>query len=438
MSKKETEISKTMKQIQAEINKSLTVIAKDIEKDGKKLKEAFITSLTPLGLLFKESFDFLSTNEETKAAFDEFSKGASTAFESIYPSLQPLFETALPMALELLNKIATPIIKNIDVLQPVINDLLPQLYSLIDLLISSLSNTMDNIMPILIKVIHEVIPPILQIVEKLLPPLFNILNALMPIFNTAIDLLLPILDLVFTLLDPIIDIINQALVPLLNITMQIINYAIIPMKNQIAMLKDIFSEVFEEISSTVISRFEKVKAVFQNIIDFVKNVFAGNWKDALESLKNAFTNIWDGICEAVKTPFRIVAKAINAIIKEINKFKLPDWDILGPLKGKGISIPIMIPEFASGGFPSMGQMFIAREAGPELVGTIGSRTAVANNYQIEEGIARAVTRAMNQASLGGNWIIQLVDEGGIKSETIISAAERRNRRDGRTIIPLGV
>lgn len=93
---------------------------------------------------------------------------------------------------------------------------------------------------------------------------------------------------------------------------------------------------------------------------------------------------------------------------------------------------------ASGGFPSMGQMFIAREAGPELVGTIGSRTAVANNYQIEEGIARAVTRAMSQASLGGNWIIQLVDEGGIKSETIISAAERRNRRDGRTIIPLGV
>lgn len=110
-------------------------------------------------------------------------------------------------------------------------------------------------------------------------------------------------------------------------------------------------------------------------------------------------------------------------------------------KDFGINVNINQPNIqtcASGGFPSMGQMFIAREAGPELVGTIGSRTAVANNYQIEEGIARAVTRAMSQASLGGNWIIQLVDEGGIKSETIISAAERRNRRDGRTIIPLGV
>lgn len=60
--------------------------------------------------------------------------------------------------------------------------------------------------------------------------------------------------------------------------------------------------------------------------------------------------------------------------------------------------------FASGGFPSEGQLFMAREAGPELVGTMGGRTAVANNDQIvsgiREGVFDAVLAAMSQS--GGN------------------------------------
>ena len=55
-------------------------------------------------------------------------------------------------------------------------------------------------------------------------------------------------------------------------------------------------------------------------------------------------------------------------------------------------------EYASGGFPTTGQMFIAREAGPELVGTIGGKTAVANNDQIIQGIAQGVYDAMVRAN----------------------------------------
>ena len=58
--------------------------------------------------------------------------------------------------------------------------------------------------------------------------------------------------------------------------------------------------------------------------------------------------------------------------------------------------------YASGGFPSMGEMFIAREAGPEMVGTIGSRSAVVNNDQIvaavSQGVYSAVVAAMNSCS----------------------------------------
>ena len=52
-----------------------------------------------------------------------------------------------------------------------------------------------------------------------------------------------------------------------------------------------------------------------------------------------------------------------------------------------------VSAYASGGFPEQGEMFIAREAGPELVGEIGRRTGVANNGQIVEGISEGVAEA---------------------------------------------
>ena len=58
--------------------------------------------------------------------------------------------------------------------------------------------------------------------------------------------------------------------------------------------------------------------------------------------------------------------------------------------------------YASGGFPDMGEMFVAREAGPELVGRIGKKTAVANNDQIVSAVSGGVYNAMRSAMAGIN------------------------------------
>lgn len=58
-----------------------------------------------------------------------------------------------------------------------------------------------------------------------------------------------------------------------------------------------------------------------------------------------------------------------------------------PFKDLGVEL------MASGGLVDNGQLFVAREAGPEMVGTIGRSTAVANNDQIVEGISRGVAAA---------------------------------------------
>ena len=48
-------------------------------------------------------------------------------------------------------------------------------------------------------------------------------------------------------------------------------------------------------------------------------------------------------------------------------------------------------------FPGMGEMFVARESGPELVGRMGNRSAVANNNQIIAGIRAGVFEAVVNA-----------------------------------------
>lgn len=70
--------------------------------------------------------------------------------------------------------------------------------------------------------------------------------------------------------------------------------------------------------------------------------------------------------------------------------------------------------YANGGFPSMGEIFVAREAGPELVGKIGTRTAVANNAQIVDAIKAGVYEAVSAAGNSGSTVVQLdvrADEG---------------------------
>ena len=69
----------------------------------------------------------------------------------------------------------------------------------------------------------------------------------------------------------------------------------------------------------------------------------------------------------------------------------------GRITTSGDTATIRFNAYAEGGFPETGQLFVAREAGPELVGNIGNRAAVANNDQIVAGIAQAAYQGVSQA-----------------------------------------
>lgn len=132
----------------------------------------------------------------------------------------------------------------------------------------------------------------------------------------------------------------------------------------------------------------------------------------------------------------------SAGTKVLESIKHTLWD-LSPI-GALVNLGKKIFGFASGGFPDAGQLFIAREAGAEMVGSLGGHTAVANNDQIVEGIREGVEAAMerqNQLLRRQNELLQALLEKEGSAEVNVSsfyqAVNRTNQRNGKTIIPVG-
>lgn len=138
----------------------------------------------------------------------------------------------------------------------------------------------------------------------------------------------------------------------------------------------------------------------------------------------------DKLTSAFKKMIRDVIDFLNGWVDKINKV-LP-----GNPVGK-VEYPSWA-KYAQGGFPPTGQMFIAREAGPEMVGSIGGRTAVANNDQIVEGISAGVewANAKQNALLAeqNSLLRQLLAKDTnieISANSISQGLNRKNQREGK-------
>lgn len=143
-----------------------------------------------------------------------------------------------------------------------------------------------------------------------------------------------------------------------------------------------FNHVFDAASET----FERVRQVISDKIKSAKNDVVSSCTEMVNSLKN-------------------VASAINGITS------------MG-----GFSIKFEANGYATGGFPAEGSLFFANEAGPELVGTIGGRTAVASNDEIT-GIRDAVYASGNEQASLLSRLITIASEMLEKEPVVIGDRE---------------
>ena len=104
-------------------------------------------------------------------------------------------------------------------------------------------------------------------------------------------------------------------------------------------------------------------------------------------MANSVIGIINRVVDAINNVFHISFKGLSVLGKEV----VPAFNT------RLVNIP-HVPTFADGGFVDEGQLFIAREAGAEMVGRIGRKTAVANNDQIVESVSQGVYEAVQRAS----------------------------------------
>jgi len=140
----------------------------------------------------------------------------------------------------------------------------------------------------------------------------------------------------------------------------------------------------------------------------IYEVFNNNSEDSYDSLErlnnrvrkifgNGWTNFWEGVGGKIYDAFNPPTTThISSSGGEHGGGGRSRDD--GGVGKTIINAGLGIFGYANGGFPSQGEMFVAREAGPELVGRIGNSTAVANNGQIIQGIKQAVLEAMTIAN----------------------------------------
>ena len=107
----------------------------------------------------------------------------------------------------------------------------------------------------------------------------------------------------------------------------------------------------------------------------------------------AGTAIGEEVANGLSSGLETATEAFN---KWFNKLSPRLKYIMGKVWGEGgnFALPGMnVPAYANGGFVPRGDLFLANESSPEFVGSIGNRTAVANNNQIVQGIASGVQHA---------------------------------------------
>ncbi len=164
-------------------------------------------------------------------------------------------------------------------------------------------------------------------------------------------------------------------------------------------------------------QFNHILETAKKVFDLVKNAIKERMEEAKKSVEEA--------CDGMKSALEDVMASLDELESKMTSLS-------------SMSLSVNVQGFASGGFPT-GQLFMANEAGPELIGTIGGRTAVASNQEIT-GIADAVYSTGNQES---ELLVQLITLGRqmlekdpivIGDKDIARMANNGQNQLGRTLI----
>lgn len=181
----------------------------------------------------------------------------------------------------------------------------------------------------------------------------------------------------------------------------VVSNAIASIGEKFPMLAGFLSGLWSSVQAVA----NNLKNIFNSLIDFIGNVFAGNWSAAWQNITDIFGNIFGALGNLAKAPINAVIGTINGAINGINSISIdiPDWVPVFGGQTFGFSIPT-IPMLAKGGFTD--GVSIAGEAGQEAVISFDKSVHNENvQYWQEAGQILGVTAEDAYGALTGSYIL---------------------------------
>lgn len=168
-----------------------------------------------------------------------------------------------------------------------------------------------------------------------------------------------------------------------------------------------------QMQTSVSQKMGNMKNSISSSMNSIISSYRSNWKSMVNVTKSemnscvsVFRSFPSKVSSAMSSMYTVGKNAANSFKRGLQSVHIPTphMNISSYSKqsvgDKVISIPrFKVKWYAQGGFPNMGELFIANERGPELVGRMGNRNVVANNNQIISGIAEGVGPAIYNAVL---------------------------------------
>ena len=208
---------------------------------------------------------------------------------------------------------------------------------------------------------------------------------------------------------------------------------------------DITSKTGSKWSSIKSSISEKISGAYSSVSKnsgSIGSIMSSKFGGILSSTRSKWGDIQSNISNKINSAKDTVRSAISKIRNfmdfhwSLPDIRLPHFYITGRFDLFPPSVPrIHVSWYAEGGLPDTGELFVAREAGPEMVGSIGGKTAVVNNDQIVEAVSQGVARAVASVSQqGGEPVVEnYIYFGDDKIYQSVQRAQKNTNRRYKTV-----
>ncbi len=209
--------------------------------------------------------------------------------------------------------------------------------------------------------------------------------------------------------------------------------------NTVTSMGSAVSNTLNGFKNTAAEVANSMKSSFTNALNSVTSIATSS----LQSMRSTIGNMTTSATQSLNSLTRSASQTLSSLQSSVSNTAQSVSNTISSISSKINSVSnrnianaystgsIYLTGFANGGFPETGELFVSRESGPEMVGQIGGRTAVASNDQIVEGIRQGVYEAVASAMANNNTSVpEIINKVFLDGREIRSSIRRIDRAYG--------